>query len=165
VLNPSNCKWLVRIASAMAFTRINNFLRMSFRASMRKEAPTPLIGIVDDDEAVRDSMSSLMRSEGYLTAVFASGDAFLDSEHLHNKNRTILLLDIQMPGMSGLDLHRRLSDFNCSIPVIFITAHGEEGVRERALQQGAFAVFVKPFSDQGILHAIRSALEASNDKH
>jgi FixJ family two-component response regulator len=132
---------------------------------MRSETGAPLVGIIDDNESVRDSISSLMRSAGYETAVFASPDAFLSSDYLGSGEGMILLLDIQMPGLNGLELQRRLSDLKCPIPVIFVTAHGDEGIRARALKQGAFAFFAKPFSDQAVLDAIRSALESSNNRH
>ena len=132
---------------------------------MRSETRGPLIGIIDDDESTRDSISSLMRSAGYGTAIFASSDAFLTSEHMRDRKDMILLLDIQIPGLNGLELQRRLSDSNCSIPVIFVTAYGDDGIRSRAMNQGAFAFFAKPFSDQAILDAIRSARESKSCQH
>jgi FixJ family two-component response regulator len=132
---------------------------------MRSQMGAPLVGIIDDDESIRDSISSLMRSAGYGTAVFPSPDAFLTSEHIRNGKSIILLLDVQMPGLNGLELQRRLTDLKCSIPVIFVTAHGDDGIRARALRQGAVAFFAKPFSDQAVLDAIRSAVESSNYKH
>jgi FixJ family two-component response regulator len=149
----------------MVFTRIKHFSRALRGGSMRSGVGTPLVGIIDDDESVRDSISSLIRSAGYGIAVFASSDAFLHSEHVRDGKGMILLLDIQMPGLNGLELQRRLSDLKCSIPVIFVTAHRDEGVRLRALKQGAFAFFAKPFTDQAILDAIRSALESSRHKY
>jgi FixJ family two-component response regulator len=126
---------------------------------MWSEAAVPLIGIVDDDESVRDSISSLMKSVGYRTAVFASAEAFLNSEYTSNANGLILLLDIRMPGSSGLELQRRLADLKCSIPIIFVTADGDDGDRAIALNEGALAFIIKPFSDISVLGAIHSALK------
>jgi FixJ family two-component response regulator len=132
---------------------------------MRGERGDPVIGIVDDDESVRDSISSLMRSAGYRTAVFASADEFLTSKYVGDGRGMIVLLDIRMPGLSGFELQRRLAVLKCSIPVIFVTAQEDDADRERALDNGAFAFFVKPFSDTAVLGAIRSALEAPHHKH
>jgi FixJ family two-component response regulator len=131
---------------------------------MRSERTVPLIGIIDDDESVRDAVSSLVRSVGYCTAVFASADEFLTSKYVGDGRGMILVLDIRMPGFGGFELQRRLIDLKCSIPVIFVTAHGDDGVRARALKEGAFAFLDKPFSAQAILDAIRSALGPSNHK-
>jgi FixJ family two-component response regulator len=119
----------------------------------------PIIGIVDDDEPVRDSLSSLIRSVGYRTVVFASAEAFLNSDRRHEP--ACLILDIRMPGMSGLELQRQLSDMKWSIPIIFLTAHGDDELRTRALRQGASAFLLKPFADEALLDAIRSALGSS----
>jgi FixJ family two-component response regulator len=126
---------------------------------MGSQPAVPLIGIVDDDESVRDSISSLIRSAGYRSMVFASAEAFLNSDRIHET--ACLVLDIRMPGLSGLDLQRRLSDVRCPIPIIFVTAHADDEVRARALKQGAVAVLPKPFGVEALLGAIRSALESS----
>jgi FixJ family two-component response regulator len=128
---------------------------------MRSVTSVPLVGIIDDDESVRDSISSLLRSVGYRTIVFPSADAFLGSEYMdHGSQRMILLVDICMPGLNGLELQRMLVDLNYSIPIIFVTADDDHTNRARASQQGAFAFFVKPFSANAILLAINSALES-----
>lgn len=127
---------------------------------MWTETAVPLVGVVDDDESMRESLSSLMRSAGYRTAVFASADAFFRSEHIQEGSGVILLLDVQMPGLSGLELQRRLSDSHSSIPVIFVTAKDDDETRAKAMKEGAFAFFAKPFNDYAILSAIRSAFES-----
>jgi len=132
---------------------------VGYEAIMRGEMTAPLVGIIDDDESVRDSLGSLMRSAGYRTAVFRSADALLNSDHIGNGSRMILLLDIHMPGLSGLELQHRLADLKLSIPIIFVTADQDDAVRARALQQGAFAFFAKPFKDNALLSTIRAALE------
>ena len=115
-----------------------------------------VIGIVDDDESVRDSISSLLRSAGYKTESFESAEAYLNSDRASEPN--CLLLDVRMPGLSGLQLQSELNHQKVSIPVIFITAHPDEQVRERALSEGAVAVLGKPFNDEVLLGAIDSAV-------
>jgi FixJ family two-component response regulator len=151
--------------NARIFSRIKHFSRVSLRASVQREMALPVVGIVDDDESVRESISSLMRSAGYRTAVFASADAFLDSEYMKDGHSMILLLDIRMPGLSGLELQRRLAALKPSIPIIFVTADQDDADRARALKEGASGFIEKPFTDIAVLGAIRSALELPNHKH
>jgi FixJ family two-component response regulator len=132
---------------------------------MQSQRGVPVVGIVDDDESVRDAISSLVRSAGYSAAVFASADEFLTSKYVGDGRGMILLLDIRMVGFGGFELQRRLIDLKCSIPVIFVTAHEDAGDRARALNDGAFAFFLKPFSDTAVLEAIRSALEPPNHEY
>jgi len=115
------------------------------------------VGIVDDDESVRDAISSLLRSAGYKTAGFASAEAFLQARSCAEPD--CLVLDVRMPGLSGLELQRELHDLKSPIPVIFITAHNDDQVRATALQQGAAAFLGKPFNDDALLGAIDSAIE------
>ena len=117
-----------------------------------------LIGVVDDDESVRDALSSLVRSAGYQCAVFPSAEEFLASGP---QETDCLVLDIRMPGLSGFELHRRLRDLNRLVPVIFITANADDEMRERALTQGAAALFAKPFNDDALLGAIHSAIRGA----
>jgi len=126
---------------------------------MVSPTPAPLIGIVDDDESVRHSISSLIRSAGYRSAVFASADALLTSDLV--RETRCLVLDVRMPGLSGMDLQQRLCDLKRSIPIIFVTAHPDDEVRARALMQGAVAFLPKPFSGEDLLAAIHSALNSS----
>jgi FixJ family two-component response regulator len=127
-----------------------------------REPIISLIGVVDDDESVRDALDSLVRSAGYRCAVFPSAEAFLDSGELDKTD--CALLDVRMPGMNGLDLQSRLRQIRSSIPVIFITAHADEQTRERALQDGAIAFFGKPFNDDALLSSIQAALGSSDGK-
>lgn len=108
----------------------------------------PLIGIVDDDRAVREAISSLVRSAGYRSATFASADSFLNSNHIHGVD--CLIVDFQMPGPDGLELKRILADSGHTTPIIIISARAAE-LREKALKQGAVAVFDKPFDDEALL--------------
>ena len=116
-----------------------------------------LIAIVDDDESVRESVSSLVRSAGFGTEVFASAEEFLNSAHL--RDTVCLILDLRMPGMSGLELQRRLSDADYRIPIIFITAQRDEGDRIEALKAGAVDFLHKPFSEKALLKAVDMALQ------
>ncbi len=117
-----------------------------------------LISIVDDDDSVRESLSGLIRSVGFGVLVFASAEEFLNSNHLSDTD--CLILDVRMPGMNGLELQRRLAASHRSIPVIFITAHGDEEARVRALNGGAVEYLLKPFSEEALLKAIDTALKS-----
>ncbi len=122
-------------------------------------AKVPLISVVDDDESVRESLDGLFRSVGFAVKVFASAEEFLNTDHLRDID--CLLLDVRMPGMSGIELHRHLLASHCEVPVIFITAHGsEQGVRSQALQNGAVDFLTKPLSEDTILNAVHKALSA-----
>jgi FixJ family two-component response regulator len=118
----------------------------------------PLISVVDDDESVRESLSGLIRSVGFGVMVFASAEEFLGSNRLLDTD--CLILDMRMPGMSGIDLQRQLAASHTSIPVIFITAHGDEEARVRALNGGAVDYLLKPFSEEALLKAIDTALKS-----
>ena len=119
---------------------------------------TALISIVDDDESMREAIQSLLRSVGFRAKTFASGEQFLQSDQI--ENTACLILDVRMPGMSGLELQRRLMATECRIPIVFVTAHGEEEARSRALQEGAVDFLLKPFSEEALLNAIQAALHA-----
>ena len=116
----------------------------------------PLISVVDDDEGVRESLGSLIRSVGFGVKAFASAEEFLSSDH--PRVADCLVLDVRMQGMNGLELQRRLVASHCGIPVIFISAHGDEEVRARALREGAVDFLLKPFSEEALLNAIHTAL-------
>jgi len=115
-----------------------------------------LISVVDDDTSVRESLQCLIRSFGFVVEAFASAEEFLNSDHLP-KTRC-LILDMRMPGMNGLELQRRLAASHCEVPVIFITAHGDEAARSRVLKNGAVDYLFKPFREEALLHAIHAAL-------
>ena len=125
-------------------------------------ADLPLISIVDDDASVRKSLQGLIRSVGYIVKAFASAEEFLNSEHIHITN--CLILDVRMPGMSGLELQRELATDGCEIPLIFITAHGNEVARSQALRNGAVDYLFKPFSEESLLDAIQVALSSKGVK-
>jgi len=121
-------------------------------------ANLPLISVVDDDDSVRESLSGLIRSVGFGVMVFASAEEFLNSNHLSDTD--CLILDVRMPGINGLELQRRLAASHMAIPVIFITAHGDEEARVRALNGGAVDYLLKPFSEEALLSAIDAALKS-----
>ena len=116
----------------------------------------PLVAIVDDDESVRESLPDLLREFGFATHAFSSAEEFLTSDSLVQTG--CLVLDIAMPGMTGFDLQQELKLRGRSIPIIFISAHKDEGVRKRAFQQGAVEFLFKPFSDTALLQALNTAL-------
>jgi FixJ family two-component response regulator len=114
-----------------------------------------LVGVVDDDESVRESLPDLLRESGYAAEAFASAQELLDSDDLVRIG--CLILDIAMPGMSGPELHQELRRRGQAIPVVFITAAGDKTVRPRLLAQGAVDCLFKPFSETAILAAISAA--------
>jgi FixJ family two-component response regulator len=116
----------------------------------------PVISVVDDDESVRQSLGGLMRSVGFGVKVFSSAEEFLNSDDPRKTN--CLILDVRMPGMDGFELQRRLEAGQYEIPVIFITAHGDEDLRQRALIAGAVDYLLKPFSEEALLSAVQAAL-------
>jgi FixJ family two-component response regulator len=116
-----------------------------------------LIAIVDDDESVRESLPDLVRELGFAAQAFSSADEFLASDFV---GRTAcLVLDIAMPQMSGPDLQRELRLRGQQIPIIFITALGDNNVRSRVLADGAIECLQKPFSDSALREALNAALK------
>ena len=115
-----------------------------------------VISIVDDDESVREALESLMKSVGYVAKVFPSAGDFLRSGYLNDTG--CLILDVQMPGMSGLELQKSLVASKCRVPIIFISAHSDADARARALKAGAVEFLQKPFSEDALLNAINSSL-------
>ena len=115
-----------------------------------------IVSIIDDDESVRAAMIRLVRSLGFVTCAFASAGDFLQSPRL--KDTACLILDVQMPGMSGLELQDFLLAEGHRIPIIFITAHAGQRVRERAEARGAVALFEKPFDVRAIAQSLAAAL-------
>ncbi len=116
----------------------------------------PVIGIVDDDSSVRTAVGRLVRSQGFAVEVFPSGEELLRSDHL--TGFSCLIVDVAMPGLSGLELQDRLSADGCPLPIIFITALDDAHVQTRALAAGASGFLSKPFDDDELLAAIRTAL-------
>ena len=117
----------------------------------------PLISIVDDDDSLRNSLDNLIRSVGFRAQGFASAEAFLNSNRVHDT--ACLILDVRMPGMNGLELQRQIVAANWGIPIIFITSHADDDARARALEAGAVDFLYKPFHEEALLNAIDAALQ------
>lgn len=115
-----------------------------------------LISVIDDDESVRRTTKLLIESFGFRALDFESAESFLRSGQL--QENSCLIVDIQMPGMTGLQLQSYLAAKGCGIPIIFITAYDDNNSRQKAFQAGAAAFLGKPFSDERLLEIIRSAL-------
>ena len=114
---------------------------------------------MDDDESVRESLPDLLKEFGFTVLTFSSADEFLVSDSVDRA--MCLVLDIAMPGMSGLDLQRELKSRGYKIPIIFITAQKDESIRVRVLEQGAVDILFKPFSDIELRDALSKAMGGS----
>ena len=118
----------------------------------------PLAAVVDDDISVRESLEGLIRSAGLEVRVFASAEEFLNS--VHPRKADCLILDVRLPGMSGIDLHRKLMARSCKVPAIFITAHGyDECTRSQTYSEWTVACLTKPFSEDELFDAVQAALK------
>ena len=122
---------------------------------MNEIAPT--VFLIDDDQAVRDAVGLLLRATGLIVESFASATDFLKSDSIRRPG--CLLLDVRMPGMSGLDLQKQMQEQGHHIPIIFMTGHGDIPMATRAMKAGAFDFIEKPFQGQVLLARIREALE------
>jgi len=116
-----------------------------------------MVFVVDDDTSVRESLSSLFRSVGLRVELFSSAQAFL--KHQRPNAPACLVLDVRLPGLSGLELQRDLAARGNSIPIVFITGHGDISMGVRAMKQGAVEFLTKPYRDQDLLDAVQQALE------
>lgn len=121
-----------------------------------------VVFIIDDDEAVRDSLELLLRSEAIPTRCFASANEFI--EHFDGQVQGCLLLDIRMPGMTGLQLRDWLDKRDAKLPIIFITGHGDVPMAVEAMRRGAIDFIQKPFNDEELLERVREALEDAADE-
>src|ERR1700681_4681246 len=117
-----------------------------------------LVAILDDDDSVRSALQGLLKAVGLPAQAFASAEEFLNSGQQHQI--ACLIADIRMPGMSGLELQAHLNAERCRIPIIFITAHGDEKMRMQALRAGAVEFMAKPFDEDALLESVRAALES-----
>lgn len=124
---------------------------------MNDSSGVPIVAVVDDDESVRESLAGLAESVGYETALFASAEEFL---HPVNRRDSLacLILDVRLPGMSGVELYRRLVLSPRSIPTIFITAHADPEMDKYRSKPGVIAVLYKPFQPEALLQAVRKAI-------
>src|ERR1700724_1933959 len=119
---------------------------------------TKMVAIVDDDDLMRSALQGLLKAVGLPAQAFASAEEFLKSGQ--QREAGCLIADIRMPGMSGLELQAHLNTERCRIPIIFITAHGDEKMRMHALRAGAVEFLAKPFDDNVLLDGVRAALES-----
>jgi FixJ family two-component response regulator len=117
----------------------------------------PVVAIVDDDASVREATMSLMRAMGFSAEAYPCAEDFLRSER--PRDISCLITDVRMPGISGLELHRRLVASGNPIPTILITAHADDQVRARAMDAGIIGYLTKPFDESDLLGCIHSALE------
>ena len=121
-------------------------------------AKVPMISIIDDDDAVREATKGLVRSLGYRVSTFSSAEEFLQSDRVNDTS--CLITDLHMPGLSGIELQNRLIADGHSMPIIFITAFPDDGVRTRAMKAGAICFMSKPFSDDHLIGCLDRALKA-----
>ena len=124
--------------------------------------PSDTVYVVDDDTSTREALASLIRSVGLSTVTFASAQGFLEAERVDAPS--CLILDVRLPGLSGLDLQRRLADSGNAIPIVFITGHGDIPMSVQAIKAGAVEFLPKPFRDQDLLDAIRLALDLDRSR-
>jgi len=117
-----------------------------------------MVAVIEDDDSYRAAVQRLLKSAGLSVVSFDSAEAFLNSGR--QQDARCLITDIRMPGMSGLELQSKLNSDRCSIPTIFITAHGDEKLRLQAMRGGAVKFLVKPFDAEALLEAVRVALDS-----
>jgi len=122
---------------------------------------TGIIAIVDDDEALREALGSVMKAAGFCSRTFASAEEFLARDDC--EDTACLILDVRLPGMSGIELQRRLAEAHSRLPIIFVTAHGDTSLRESLMRAGAAAFFYKPVRSDALLKEIHAALKLKMD--
>jgi FixJ family two-component response regulator len=120
----------------------------------------PIVSIIDDDQDVRQAVQRLMRSRGFATRTFASAEEFLRSPSLHET--ACVITDIQMPGMTGIDLHDVMLKEGPRLPVIFLTAFPDDRTEKRALQAGALGFLTKPFDARTLVHLVDTAVQSGD---
>lgn len=125
---------------------------------MVNQNKSKLVVIVDDDDSMRSAVEDLLEAVGLRAKTFASAEEFLKSGKQHET--ACLIADIRMPGMSGLELQAHLNAERCRVPIIFITAHGDEKMRLQARREGAVEFLSKPFDNEVLLDGVRAALES-----
>ena len=121
---------------------------------------TGIIAIVDDDEPLRKALGSVMKAAGFSPRTFASAEDFLGCDDCDDT--ACLILDVRLPGMSGIDLQQKMSKANRQLPIVFVTAHGDASLRDCLMRAGAAAFLYKPVRSDALLKEIRRALEQSS---
>jgi FixJ family two-component response regulator len=134
----------------------NAFANRTKMSANGKVSEKPLVCVVDDDSLIRDSTVRLIRSFGFRVEAFASAEEFRNSGYL--EETACLVLDVRMPDIDGLELQRRLSEAGERIPIVFITAYADDEQERRAMEAGAVGFLYKPFSQESLLQAVRSAV-------
>jgi FixJ family two-component response regulator len=125
---------------------------------------TGIIAIVDDDAPLREALGSVLKAAGFVIDTFASAEEFLESPRRNHTN--CLILDVRLPGMSGIELQRRLLDANYGVPIIFVTAHGDGDLRDLVMKAGAAGFLNKPVRSETLLKEIHAALDVyDTDQH
>jgi FixJ family two-component response regulator len=117
---------------------------------------TGIIAIVDDDEPLREALGSVMKAAGFSTSTFATAEEFLNSAN--RRNAACLILDVRLPGMSGIELQKRLADAKSQVPIIFVTAHGDASLRDLVMKAGAAGFLNKPVRSDALLKELYAAL-------
>jgi FixJ family two-component response regulator len=125
--------------------------------------PTSVVFVVDDDVSIRESLELLIGCEGWHPEIFASASEFLSSARPQPSVPNCLVLDVSMPGLSGLELQKRIANDRPDMPIIFITGHGDIPMTVEAMKGGAVEFLTKPFTDEALLGAIRQAIERSRE--
>jgi FixJ family two-component response regulator len=121
-----------------------------------------MISIVDDDESVRDAIASLMRAAGYAPKAYPCATDFLGSQDV--EQTTFLIADVQMPGMTGIELHEKLIDAGMRIPTVLVTAYPDARMRDKATQSGVIRYLTKPFDECELLECIETALQSGKTR-
>ena len=121
---------------------------------------TGVVAIVDDDEPLREALGSVMKAAGFSSRAFASAEEFLACDDCGDT--ACLILDVRLPGMSGIELQKRLITANSQLPIIFVTAHGDASLQDSLMRAGAAAFLYKPVRSEALLKEIRRALESAH---
>lgn len=121
----------------------------------------PTVFVIDDDASIRKSLSRLLRSAGYTAETFSSAEEFLRREHYNGVG--CILLDVRMPGLSGMDLQEELNKADYHMPIVFVTGHGDIPMSVKAMKKGAVDFLTKPFDDEHLLQALGAAIEKDRD--
>jgi len=145
-------------ALARCCEEIEDAVAVPSKLLMRPSPAVPIIAVVDDDESVRESLAGLAESVGYETALFGSAEEFLRSVS-HHDSFACLILDVRLPGMSGIELYTQLTRRHRSIPTIMITAHADPEIKHWAAKAGVVAMLYKPFQPEVLLQAAREAIK------
>lgn len=134
------------------------FLTLTSTNLKEPSKPNPLISIIDDDESVREAIAGLIGWLGFRSQVFESAVEFLNSPGL--ADTSCVITDVQMPDMTGIELHKRLNELGYAIPTIMITAYPDEAVRDRVLADGVLCYLTKPFDKDVLVECVRAALQS-----